>query len=89
MKQKVLMASFVTLALAALGIGQESRPIQHRPAKLEANSIVRSGPITHLTGAVTIVTDAVVINADEADFNTDTDEIRASGAVVVKLKEPL
>jgi lipopolysaccharide assembly outer membrane protein LptD (OstA) len=79
MKRVALIAGVAVLAIA-------QTPIQRGELRIMSLTQERAGSVIHLTGKVMVETDSMVLQADEADYNSDTREIRAKGAVHIKLK---
>ena len=81
MKRMVLLVSF-----AALALGQQGNQVRNKDYDATALQISKDGSHLHLAGGVDFETDAIVLHADAADYDEATQEIKATGNVVVKLK---
>jgi lipopolysaccharide assembly outer membrane protein LptD (OstA) len=86
MKRKTFLACCFGVAVAAVGVSQETQHLHPEQVNMTADSITRQGAVTHLSGNVRVETNAVLLSADSADFDSGTREIKARGNVTVNLK---
>lgn len=78
--------AFLLVGFAALALGQQANQTRNQDYDVTARYISKSGDHLQLAGDVVFETQSIVVHADTADFDETTQEIKAAGNVVVKLK---